>query len=426
MSPTGLIVERVFREESGRILATLIGVLGDFDLAEEAMQEALATALETWPRDGAPDNPGAWIATVARRKAIDRLRRERTGREALRQLEHEVRTNDPMIDFNANAESTLDDDRLRLIFTCCHPALSLEAQVALTLRTLGGLTTPQIARAFLLSEATLAQRLVRAKKKIRLANIPYRVPPDHLLPERVPAVLAVIYLVFNEGYSASGEGAGRATEDLTRDDLCAEAIRLGRLLGGLMPDETEVQGLLALMLLQHSRRDARLDVRGDLVLLGDQDRATWDREEIDEGLALIDRALRRSRPGPYQIQAAIAALHAEAKTADATDWSQIAALYERLLRLLPTPIVALNRAVAVAMAEGPARGLALIDALTSGDGGDALDQYPFFHSARADLLRREGAYDDARHAYQRALECCTNEPERRFLLRRIEEVGATS
>jgi RNA polymerase sigma-70 factor, ECF subfamily len=391
-------------------VATLIRVLGDFDLAEEAVQEAFAVALERWPRDGLPDNPAAWIITTARNRAIDRLRRQRRlveKTETLRRLAAlDASAEDPV------TQTTIPDDRLRLMFTCCHPALAIEARVALTLRTLGGLTTEEIARAFLVPEPTMAQRLVRAKRKIRDAGIPYRVPPDHALPERLRAVLAVVYLVFNEGYAAS------AGDTLIRRELCAEAIRLGRVLAGLMPDEPEVLGLLALMLLQDSRRDARVSGDGELVLLEDQDRSRWDRVEIEEGTALVERAVRLRRPGPYQIQAAIASLHATAARPEDTDWPQIALLYGRLARLQPSPVVRLNLAVAVAMAEGPERGLAAMEPLAG-----SLRGYHHFHAARADLLRRMGRHEEARPAYLRALELATNDVERRFLERRLREVG---
>ena len=355
-----------------------------------------------------PDNPGAWITTTARNRAIDRLRRERT-------LADKTRTLTRLAELEAMGGdetdvSAIPDDRLRLIFTCCHPALRMEAQVALTLKTLGGLTTGEIARAFLVPETTMAQRLVRAKRKIREAGIPYRVPPPELLPARVPGVLAVLYLVFNEGYAAS-------SGPLIRIELCDEAIRLARILRGLMPEEPEAAGLLALMLLQHSRREARTGADGDFVLLEDQDRARWDHDMIDGGLALLDETLERRSPGPYQLQAAIAALHARAPRPEDTDWPQIAALYGRLAELTPSPVVELNRAVAIAMADGPERGLALLAPL-----GGQLDDYQHFHSARADLLRRLGRDEDAADAYSRALDLATNPTERAFLERRLAEL----
>jgi len=413
-----VVVDRLFREESGRVVATLIRVLGDFELAEEAVQEAFVVALERWPRDGLPDNPGAWIMTTARNRAIDRLRRTkvladkqaRLARQAL--VEAELSADD-RFEAVEDEMSPIADDRLRLIFTCCHPALPLDARVALTLRTLGGLTTPEIARAFLVPEPTLAQRLVRARKKIRNAGIPYRVPPDHLLPERLDGVLRVLYLVFNEGYDAT------SGDVLIRRDLCAEAIRLGRVLVGLMPDEPEAIGLLALMLLHDARREARMDSDGGLVLLDEQDRGQWDRREIEEGTALLERALRMQRPGPYQLQAAIAAVHDEAPTAAATDWRQIAGLYTRLVELAPSPVVELNRAVAVAMVDGPDRALAIVDRL---DADGELDDYRFLHGTRADLLRRLGRTEEAAAAYRRALELTSNAAQRAFVEVRLAEV----
>jgi RNA polymerase sigma-70 factor (ECF subfamily) len=390
-------------------------VLGDFDAAEEAVQDAFIVALERWARDGVPDNPGAWITRVARNKAIDRLRRERTlneKREALERLAipEAVADADPSA-YASGAGDALGDDRLRLIFTCCHPALGPEARVALTLRTLGGLTTVEIARAFLASEGAITQRLVRAKRKIRDAGIPYEVPEGERLVERLPSVLATLYLVFNEGYLAS------ASDSLIRRELCAEAIRLARMLHALMPRETEVQGLLALMLLHDSRRAARVDVDGELVPLEDQDRSLWDREQIAEGLELARRASRTFRPRPYALQAAIAAEHARAETADATDWARIRHIYDWLVFVQPSAVVELNRAAAVAMVEGPERGLEMIDAL------DGLDSYIHLHSARADLLRRAGRAEEAAAPYRRARELAANPVQRAFLERRLAELG---
>jgi RNA polymerase sigma-70 factor (ECF subfamily) len=410
------LVDRLFREESGRAVATLIRVLGDFDLAEEAVQDAFARALEVWPVQGVPRNPGAWITTTARNAAIDRIRRAKRLVEKTEQLGRDAAVDSTTGGAWGEEMTQTDgiDDRLRLIFTCCHPALAPEAQVALTLRTLGGLTTPEIARAFLVPEVTLAQRLVRAKRKIRDARIPYRVPPVDVLPERLDAVLRVLYLIFNEGYSATGGDA------LARRELSGEAIRLARIVAELMPDEPEALGLLALMLLHDARREARTGPGGELVLLEDQDRSRWNRAAIDEGQALLDRALRLSRTGPYQVQAAIAALHdGSARPAD-TDWRQIAALYARLAQLAPSPVVELNRAVAIAMADGFEAGLRRLDGLGA---EEQLAGYPYYHSARADLLRRLGRSDEAIAAYRLALGLTTNDVERSFLEKRIVELG---
>jgi RNA polymerase sigma-70 factor (ECF subfamily) len=397
-------IERIFREEYGRAVAVLVRRFGDIDLAEEAVQDAFATAVQRWPVDGVPPSPPGWLITTARNRLIDRLRREasRDDRHAQAVLMQgsQVET--------ALEEDVVSDDRLRLMFTCCHPALALNVQVALTLRLLGGLTTEEIARAFLTPPATMAQRLVRAKAKIRDARIPYRVPQTDDLPGRLRGVLAVIYLIFNEGYTAS------SGERLTRDDLCAEAIRLGRQLNALIPDEPEVMGLLALMLLIESRRAARVSLRGGLVRLAEQDRRQWNRALIREGQALVRRCLVRNQPGPYQVQAAINAVHSDAATAAATDWRQILTLYDQLMTVAPTPVAALHRAVAVAEVEGPHAALMLVDALD-------LDRYYLFHAIRADLLRRLGRPSEATRAYAAAIERCDNAAERDFLLRRLQE-----
>ena len=401
-------IERVFGEEYGRAVAVLVRVFGDIDIAEEAVQDAFTAAVQRWPASGLPPSPAGWIITTARNRAIDRLRREssRTDRHAQAALLHAHDEPAP------EEEGPVRDERLRLIFTCCHPSLATAAQVALTLRLLGGLTATEIARAFRVPEPTMAQRLVRAKGKIRAAKIPYRVPGEADLPARLRPVLAVIYLIFNEGHTAT------SGERLVREDLCAEAIRLGRVLAGLMPDEPEVLGLLALMLLVESRRASRTSSGGELVRLADQDRARWDRDLVFEGQAIVRRCLRRNEPGPYQIQAAINAVHSDAATASDTDWRQIVQLYDQLLAVTPSPVVALNRAVAVAEVEGPGAGLALVDAL------DLADLH-LFHAIRADLLRRLGRGADAAHAYDAAIVRTENAAERDFLRRRRTALGAS-
>ena len=413
-------IERTFREESGRVLAALISTLNDFDLAEDAFQDALIIALEKWPRDGRPTNPGAWITTTARNRAIDRLRRRKNFDSKQASL---LELRQKPLEPDEYEMDSIPDERLKLIFTCCHPALALEAQVALTLRTLGGLETAEIANAFLVPLPTMAQRLVRAKRKIQQAGIPYRVPPTDLLPERLNAVLATLYLIFNEGYNASSGDA------LIRQELSSEAIRLAQILNQLLADDpdlaedAEALGLLALMLLHDARRPARLGQSGELILLEEQDRSLWDKEQVEVGTAVLERALAMKQPGPYQIQAAIAALHDQAATPQATDWPQIAALYEALQQFTSSPVVRLNWAVAVAMAEGPMRGLAQLDELAK---AGTLEHYHLFHAARADLLRRAGFNDDAHDAYTIALDLCQNAVEKRFLRRRLAELNRTS
>jgi RNA polymerase sigma-70 factor, ECF subfamily len=402
-------VAEAFRSDWGRVVAYLIRVTGNWDLAEECAQEAFERALERWPRDGIPSSPAAWLKTTARNRALDRLRRATVGEAKLKELTM-LQLNDEAADGD---ESGIEDDRLRLMFTCCHPALPIEAQVALTLRTLAGLTTPEIARAFLVPHETMAKRLTRAKRKITEARIPYSVPAAHRLGERLRAVLSVIYALFNEGYGAS------AGDELIRKDLCAEAIRLGRLLAELMPDEPEALGLLSLMLLQDSRRAARIDTNGELVTLEEQDRGLWDQAAIADACKVLDRAIRLRRPGPYQLQAAIAACHAHAATSSDTDWDEIAVLYDRLSEIVPTPVVLLNRAVAVAMADGPASGLKLVDDI---DQSGALVDYYLLPATRADLLRRLGRHAEAATAYRRALELAPTDAERRFLGRRLSEL----
>jgi RNA polymerase sigma-70 factor (ECF subfamily) len=406
-------IEKIYRAESARVLATLIRLLGDFDLAEDAMQDAFAVAVERWSVEGVPQNPRTWLVSAGRFRAVDQIRRratfERKQEEIATLAAHDALSPAPMPDDDVDG---VEDDRLRLVFTCCHPALAAEAQVALTLRTVCGLTTEEIARGFLVPVATMAQRLVRAKSKIRLARIPYEIPSRDALPERLDTVLAVVYLVFTEGYAATSGDA------LVRRELCGEAIRLGRLLTELLPNDADASALLALMLLHDSRRPARTTATGDVLLLEEQDRSLWDRAEIAEGVERVERALQSGRAGVYALQAAIAALHAQAPRAEDTDWRQIAALYELLLRMHPAPVIELNRAVAVAMADGPARGLALVDAL---EARRELRGYHLLPAVRADLLRRLGRKTEAAEEYRAALRLVAVEPERRFLQRRLEE-----
>jgi RNA polymerase sigma-70 factor (ECF subfamily) len=417
MSEIARTIERTFRAEHGKVIGALVSYLGDLDLAEDVLQDAMITALETWARDGIPQNPAAWMTTVARRKAIDRIRRDKTFEEKQVELQWQAELERP--DAMQVDDRPIPDERLKLIFTCCHPALAPEAQIALTLRTLGGLTTPEIARAFLVPIPTMNQRITRAKNKIKQAGIPFDMPPAARIPERIGAVLHVLYLIFNEGYAAT-EG-----DDLIRYELCAEAIRLTRVLVELLDQETQLEpdaealGLLAMMLLHDSRRTARVDANGELVLLQDQNRAVWDREEIQAGVALLDRALVIDEPGPYQIQAAISALHAQAKTYAETDWVQIAALYGEWALSEQTPVITLNMAVAIGMAHGPLVGLMTMDNFKL---GEELSEYHLYHAARADLLRRAGEFQAAREAYQRALHLAQTRAERAFLTRRLADI----